>query len=249
MLSVAPLLLLVAGAPVAGTDTVTGPGTDTVKGTIPNGTALMEDDRCYLITAGDREVGKTRQTVREASVDGKAVWDIVIHQRTNDGKFDMRDTFIVAKDTLAPLSLMSERGHAKSSPGWHRIAVRYSGGDIQLRKETAEAIKHTAHTMPDVVWDANLWGLTMAALPLKMGASFVVPTWHYDTGEGKFAFEVIGEDKVATRDGGTIDAWKVQAGAAGGRQVTYFIAKESRAELGYEGQGFRQWEGGDCSDM
>jgi hypothetical protein len=94
-------------------------------------------------------------------------------------------------------------------------------------------------------WDGNLYGITMGALPLKRGGKYRVPSYHYRSGLGEFTFDVIGEKTIVT-PAGRQQAWVIDGFREPGQVARYFIAKKSRAELGYEAIGIIQSLGSRC---
>lgn len=210
-----------------------------------DGTRLHAGTVCYAITAGDRTIGATMQTVT-ASRDGRRpVWDIVVHQRLASGAFDMRDHFVVDRATLRPLRMDSERGRDRGATGWHRVSVSYDAQRIRGSKETARGTTPIDVALPGPVWDGNLWGLTFAALPLRAGGRYTVPVWQYDKGFGSFTARVVGSETVDTPTG-AVAAWIVEAGDDPAQPARYRIAKTSRQELGYAAGPGGQRLGGSC---
>nr|WP_315383919.1 hypothetical protein [uncultured Sphingomonas sp.] len=202
---------------------------------VPDGSRLREGSACYALTRADKPIGQTWQRVRAAMDGSTPVWDIIVHQRVGDGKFDMRDHFVLRRSDLRPLRMDSRRN------GVEHVRVRYDGAKIQVaRPDKAE----TQISAPVSVWDGNLWGLTFAALPLADGQTYELPFFQYDKGLGRFTLKVVGSAKV---DG--VDTWLVDADAGDGHAVRYRIGKSPAAELGTETPMFGQRLGGDCSAL
>ncbi|WP_010545574.1 hypothetical protein [Sphingomonas elodea] len=202
---------------------------------VPDGTKLQEGSSCYTLTRGDKPIGQTWQRVRAANEGGVPVWDVIVHQRVGDGRFDMRDHFVLRRADLRPLSMDSRRNGAE------HVRVRYDGSAIETTKAGQTPTRITA---PGAVWDGNLWGLTFAALPLAEGGSYELPYYQYDKGLGRFLLKVVGTAEVAGRA-----AWIVEADAGDGRTVRYQIGKKPAEELGTESPMFGQRLGGDCSAL
>ncbi|WP_313534852.1 hypothetical protein [Sphingomonas sp.] len=202
---------------------------------VPDGSRLREGSACYALTREGKPIGQTWQRVRAATDGGTPVWDIIVHQRVGDGRFDMRDHFVVRRSDLRPLRMDSRRN------GVEHVRVRYNGASIQVtRPDHAD----TQVLAPGAVWDGNLWGLTFAALPLAEGQTYALPFFQYDKGLGRFTLKVVGSAKVDAQD-----AWLVDADAGNGRIVRYLIGKNPAAELGTETPMFGQRLGGDCSAL
>lgn len=202
---------------------------------VPDGSRLREGSACYALTREGKPIGQTWQRVRAATDGGTPVWDIIVHQRVGDGRFDMRDHFVLRRSDLRPLRMDSRRN------GVEHVRVRYNGASIQVtRPDHAD----TQVLAPGAVWDGNLWGLTFAALPLAEGQTYALPFFQYDKGLGRFTLKVVGSAKVDAQD-----AWLVDADAGNGRIVRYLIGKNPAAELGTETPMFGQRLGGDCSAL
>lgn len=198
----------------------------------------MEGDRlhpgttCYAILQGDRTIGTTTQSITATRAKGKPAWDITVHQTLSNGRFDMRDHFIVERTTLLPIAMDSQRSVDRQAPGWHRITLSYGETRITGSKETAAGTSSIDVPLTGPVWDGNLWGLTFAALPLHAGGSYRLPFWQYDKGFGTFTVHVTRKqpgDKVT----GTPGAWLLDAGDDPAHLMRYIIGKHPRREIGY----------------
>jgi hypothetical protein len=209
------------------------------------GTRLHAGATCYAIVVNDKPIGSTLQTVVASRDAGKPVWDIVVHQKVDNGAFDMRDHFIVDRKTLLPIRMDSQRGRERSEKGWHRVSIEYGRHRIHGTMETATGSTPIDVPLTGPTWDGNLWGLTFAALPLKQGGSYAVPFWQYDKGFGTFTARVVGSEEVDTPSGKTA-AWIVEAGADPARLARYRIAKATRQEIGYSAGPNGQRLGGVC---
>lgn len=200
-----------------------------------DGTLLHEGAFCYTIASGSTQVGVTWQSVR-ASVEGdRPAWDVTVHQRLADGSFDLRDTFVLERDTLQPIRMTSFKS------GKQHALVSYSNGVIAtVRPDKPAGTLRAAGR----VWDGNLWGLTFAALPLAEGAHFELPMYQYDKGLFTMTVDVVGTEDVDGRA-----AWVLEADPGNGRKTRYLIAQDNRQELGYSAGPFGQRQGGDCSAL
>jgi hypothetical protein len=82
----------------------------------PDGTLLALGDYCYTITANrdgaEQPIGLTFQSIHRQQVDGIDVLAIVVHQRFSNGKFDMRDSFLLRRSDLRPIRLDTIRDGA-----------------------------------------------------------------------------------------------------------------------------------------
>lgn len=202
---------------------------------------------CYTILRGDKPVGTTSQTVTARTENGRRVWDVVVHQKVAAVGFDMRDHFVLDRNTLLPIRFDSAAGRDASARGYHRIELVYGNGRVRGTRETAEGKTPIDVALASPVWEGNLWGVTFAALPLRAGGTYSLPFWQYDKGMGAFTVRVVGEEKVSTPTG-TVDAWVLEAGADPARLARYQIAKASRQELGYTTGPSGQRLGGTCGE-
>lgn len=202
---------------------------------VPDGLQLQESETCYTITNGDKPLGVTWQQVIQSQSSEIPTWVVVVHQRLNDGAFDLRDEFTLRQSDLAPLYLVSRKA------GKEHVRVDYQGEMIRTLRPDAAPVELPK---PEQVWDGNLWGLTFAALPLAEGAHFTLPYYHYDKGMGQFTLDVVGTEQVEGRA-----AWIVLADSGNGRKVRYAVAQDDRTELGYSAGPFAQRLGGDCSAL
>ena len=212
---------------------------------VPDGTRLVPGEQCFAIEHGNERIGDTTQSIRADVVDGQPVWHIVIHQTLRNGRFSLRDEFVVARDTLRPLTLTSVRGTDSASPTWQRIELRYSPEGVTGTRTTAKETTDIIAPRDSPVWDGNLWGPTFAALPLSAGAEFSLPNWQYDKGAGAFIVRVVGEEIVET-PAGPVAAWALDAGTDPAKLVRYHIAKPGGVELGYAGGDMMQRLALDC---
>lgn len=207
----------------------------------PDGRKLKAVDQCFVIARGGQPMGLTHQTVKAVIANGKPAWDVVVHQRIGDGKFDMRDHFVLARTDLLPISFDNRRN------GEEHVRLSYLKGRItgtRIDKGVAAPIDLAA---PPPVWDGNLWGVTFGALPLKQGARFDLPYYQYDQGLAHFALTVKGSEDVVTPTG-TVAAWQVELPGKNG-VTTLLLAKRDGAELGTRSGPFTTTLGGDCSAM
>ncbi|WP_213978854.1 hypothetical protein [Sphingomonas sp. dw_22] len=200
---------------------------------VVDGALLKPSTACYAIVRGDTVMGATFQKISAVTADGVPAWDIVVHQRIGDGKFDLRDHFVLRRADLTPIAMDSRKS------GVEHVRVAYGKGRAVTTRPGAAPVE-TA--FDGRIWDGNLWGLTFAALPLAQGAHFEMPFYQYDKGLGRFTLDVVGSEQVNGRE-----AWTVEVTTSDQRKVRYQIGKADRAELGYYADGFAQRAGGDCS--
>ncbi|MEQ7873648.1 hypothetical protein ABDK56_06535 [Sphingomonas sp. ASV193] len=211
-----------------------------------DGRRIPTGSTCFAIERSGASIGQTFQRVRRLRFAGQDALDIVVHQRVGRS-FDMRDHFIVARRTLAPILFDSRRGATVDAPGWHRLSLRYSPGRITGSRLDASGRRPIDVALDHAVVDGNLWGITFAALPLRDGAAFTVPTWQYDKGFGTFSVRVVGVEKVTVGTRAE-PAWAVEVRTGDGEVARYLIGQRP-AELGYRAGPMAQRIGGDCSDL
>lgn len=212
---------------------------------VPDGRRLHPYSACYAIMGPSAEgapvIGSTWQSVRRGKMGRRAVWRIVVHQRLANGRFDLRDTFLLDDGTFQPISVATTRNgknHAELSYGDNRVT------GYKLDRQGARVTIDQAHSGP--VWDGNLFGPTFAALPLAVGKSFTLPFYQYDRGVGVFTITVKGSERVTT-PAGRLEAWLLDAGSGLDQRLTYRIGKRDGKELGYSSSQGGQRLGGTCT--
>jgi|SRR4249919_831297 len=204
----------------------------------PQGHRLPEGTWCYAITASKdgatQTIGHTFQSIERITHDGKPALKVVVHQRMG-AKFDMRDTFLLDAATLRPFEVTNVR-FGKT----HVHDVYGDKGVTETRWDDAGKETTTTKPLARPVWEGNLFGVMFAALPLEAGASYAVPYYQYDKGEGTFAIDVTGTRTLDTADGKR-EAIVLKAGPSKDEQIEYFIGAAPRIELAYNGpHGFGQ---------
>jgi len=212
----------------------------------PNGTDLALGDSCYTITAGtdgkEQPIGYVFQSLTSDRLDGDDVLTVVVHQHLLTKKFDMRDRLVLRRADLTPLRLDTDRD---GSPHVH---LDYVPGRVTGWKMVGGAKQPIDVVLEGKVWDGNLWGVTFAALPLKVGANYRLPVYQYDNGKGEFFVTVVGEQKVATPKG-EAKAWVAEVGLKPDERVKYLLGQTPRMELGYAAGPMSQRLGGDCGSL
>ncbi len=111
-----------------------------------DGNQLRAGTQCFALSREGQVLGAVRQTVAAATANGAPVWDIVIHQRLNDGKFDMRDHFVLRPADLSPVSMENQR------LGEEHVRVSYAPGKITTIRKGATPVE-TAVSGP--IWTAT----------------------------------------------------------------------------------------------
>jgi hypothetical protein len=212
----------------------------------PDGALIQPDRACYQIIAptpdGPRPMGVAWQTIERKDRDGRAVLEVVVHQRVMGGRFDMRDLFVLDAATLRPLSLTNTR-HGET-----HVELAYADDRISGEKHEETGVTPVDVPLTGPVWEGNLYGVTIAALPLEPGRTYTVPTYQYDKGLGSFTVSRTGEETVETPDGAR-PALVVEMSAGPGSTLTYLIDAQTRRELGYRSARGSQMLGGDCSEL
>jgi FAD/FMN-containing dehydrogenase len=209
----------------------------------PNGARLHAVDQCFAIERKGQPIGLTRQVVRASRLNGRPVWDIVVHQKADAMHFDLRDHFVLARKDLQPITFDSRKD------GVEDVKLSYANGHVTGHKAGDKGQQEPvdiAFTGP--IWEGNLWGITFGALPLRMGTEFSLPFYQYDQGLGRFTLKATGTESVQT-PAGPVQAWVVDAGTYKSPRVTYLIDKKTGDELGTRAEGFGTRLGGDCSGI
>ena len=208
----------------------------------PDGTKLRPVTQCFAILRDGKEVGSTLQRVTALKVGGRAMWEIVIHQRVAAFNFDMRDHFVVDRRDLRPSWFDSTKS------GKRHIALTYTDGSVTGTRTEADGDTPIRQAFAGPVWEGNLWGIAFGALPLQAGAKFELPNYQYDKGIGRFQLEVTGSEDVET-PAGKVAAWTVRVGDDPAKAVTYLIDQKTGDELGTRAGPFATRLGGDCSGL
>lgn len=213
---------------------------------LPNGSSLALGDSCYTITTQkegkEQPIGYVFQSLKSQKLDGADVLTIIVHQHLLNRKFDMRDSLVLRTADLTPLHLDTDRDGAA------HVHLDYAENRVTGWKIVNGSKQPIDVSFDGPVWDGNLWGVTFAALPLKAGKSYHLPTYQYDSGKGDFFVTVNGQRRVTTPNG-TVDAWVLEAGLKPDELVEYLIGQMPRMELGYIAGPMSQHLGGDCSGL
>ena len=208
----------------------------------PDGTRLRPVDQCFLIERGGQPIGATRQIGRSTVLDGRRVWDVVVHQKADAMHFDLRDHFVLMRRDLRPIAFDSRKN------GVEDVRLTYRNGRVIGRKIGDKGALAIDTPLPGPTWEGNLWGVTFGALPLRPGAKFTLPFFQYDQGLGEFTLSTTGTETVQT-PAGPVRAWVVDAGTDPTHRVTYLIDRKTGEELGTRAMGFETRLGGDCSAL
>ena len=213
---------------------------------IPDGTVLALGEYCYTITANkdgrQQPIGLTFQSVQRQQVNGVDALAIVVHQQLSNGKFDMRDSFLLHRKNLLPISLDTDRD------GVPHVHLAYTTNRVTGWKMVDGKQQPIEITFHGPVWDGNLWGEIFAALPLQAGGTYHLPIYQYDSGQGSFYVNVTGKQKQNTPKG-SVDAWRLQAGLKPTELVEYVVGSNPHLELAYSAGPSSQHLGGDCKDL
>jgi hypothetical protein len=212
----------------------------------PDGKFLEPGQYCYTLTTSQdgatKPIGVTFQSISREEVQGVDALAIVVHQHTFDGKFDMRDRFLLRRDDLRPIRFDNDRN------GVPHVHLDYSDRHISGWKMVGTKKMPIDEELNGPIWDGNLWGVTFAALPLKAGSSFTLPTYQYDSGFGMFFVAVLDQHEESTPSG-RVQAWRIKAGPAKAKQAGYIVSTQPGLEIGYTAGPSSQHLGGNCSDI
>ena len=208
----------------------------------PDGARVHPADQCFVIEVDGKAVGVTHQLVRKMVSRGRPVWDVVVHQKADALKFDMRDHFVLRRSDLLPIAFDSRKD------GADHVRLAYRSGRVTGYKIDEKGRVPIDTQLRGPTWEGNLWGVTFGALPLRAGAQFTLPFFQYDKGVGEFTLKTLGIETVTTPSG-PVEAWAVDAGADAEQRVTYLLDKKTGAELGTRAGKFATRMGGDCSGV
>ena len=213
-----------------------------------DGNRLREGRACYDILLNDEKIGTTVQTIEAVEHGLAPAWKITIHQAVPARSFEMRDEFLVDRDSLLPISLVSQQGEDRNAQGWQLVSVMYEDDRIAGTRETRGGVLPIDVRTSAPVWDGNLWGPLFASLPLEAGADFTIPIWQYDNGFGEFRVEVSGSGPYSTYDG-TEPSWFVEAGTSPERRSRYVFSQASFLELSSGAGPLRQELSQSCASL
>jgi hypothetical protein len=205
----------------------------------PNGALIKNETSCYTTTVQKADkieiVGYTLQSIERSKKGDYEVFKITIHQRMFGGKFDMRDSFILDATDLHAIEFINER------QGKQHVHLNYAKNKISGTRTKADGTTEVIEVpIQGPIWDANLWGVTFAAMPLTKGAQLRLPTFHYDKGIGEFNVNVAGIET---------DIWQLDVGEEGKPKVRYQIGQSPRRELGVKAGPYTSFIGGDCTEL
>lgn len=213
---------------------------------VPDGSVLALGDSCYTITAKqdgkEQPVGLVFQSIQRQEVNGVDALAVIVHQHLSNGKFDMRDSFLLRRNDLRPIRLDTDRNGAP------HVHLDYAAQHISGWRMVNGVKEPIDIALDGPVWDGNLWGVTFAALPLKAGGDYRIPTYQYDSGKGTFLVTVKEGRKIDT-SAGAVDAWVLETGLKADERVEYLVGKNPPRELGYLAGPMSQHMGGDCSGI
>jgi hypothetical protein len=138
----------------------------------------------------------------------------------------MRDSFLLRRSDLRPIRLDTDRNGAP------HVHLNYAAHRI-LGWRMVNGVKESIDIALDgPIWDGNLWGITFAALPLKISGDYRIPTYQYNSGKGAFLITVKEARKIDTPTG-AVDAWVLEAGVKADERVEYLVGKNPPRDLGY----------------
>jgi hypothetical protein len=222
------------------------PTTENGIAAIPDGSVLALGDSCYTITTNkngtEQPIGFVFQSIQRQQVNGVDALAIVVHQHLSSRKFDMRDSFLLRRIDLRPIRLDTDRDGAP------HVHLDYAADRVTGWKMVKGSKESIDLKFDGPVWDGNLWGVTFAALPLKEGGSYQLPTYQYDNGKGNFFVTVTSQQKMSTPKG-VVDAWVLEAGLKPNERVEYLAGKSPHMELGFIAGPMSQHIGGDCTGI
>jgi hypothetical protein len=207
-----------------------------------DGARLQPADRCSELLYNGQLIGVSRTIIKAVDHQGIRAWDIVIHQSVPTRSFDMRDHFVVRADTLRPLAFDNSRS------GVERVRLVYADTSIAGSRSDKGVATPVAVVAPSPVWEGNLYGPLFAALPLREGGDYTIPSYQYDKGIGRFVVKVTGSETIVTPEG-PVEAWTLDIDSGGPFHATYLIAKRDGTELGTRSGPFTSRLGGDCSNL
>lgn len=136
------------------------------------------------------------------------------------------DSFQAARPSLVP-----EWTEMRSITG-DRTSLRFHGTEVtgsQVKSGAALAV--SLHADPPSFY-ANSTDLVLASLPLAEGRRFTVSMVDLERGRYDLELTVAGIDRLIAADGGTCDAWRIEA-TGEAEPSTYWVERRSQTLLGY----------------
>ena len=224
-LSALPLLVLVSAMPCRGqAGAEVGPGSALVRTE-----RLRERTDTFDVLFGPARVRGAVNVLhtRFERDGGREVVVRVEEMRGSAGKVLSRDTFTVARRTLAPVSQ-----HSTSGDGEHTL--RFDG--VRVRGTVREGGGETAVDAKTVApaFYQNSMDLLLGALPLAEGFEAGIVVFRVETrASERVRARVAGVEAVRTGDGGVCRAWKIEVDE-GERAATYWIDEATRTLLAWE---------------
>jgi hypothetical protein len=148
---------------------------------------------------------------------------------TLDGSEVSVDSFAARRPTLVPLFDVQRQRRSTRT-------LNFPPGAVTGKKESGGTRTPVNATLDPPAFYMNTTDLLLASLPLEQGREFRVAMW--DPEHGAYMLRLHAAEALATHtvDGGTCEAWKVQADDRGGPS-TYWVERRTRALLAYEAEG------------
>jgi hypothetical protein len=177
---------------------------------------LLQDGR-------EREVGRLRQDLTPADLDGRAAVLSVQTFETADGV--AVDSAAFERESLRPLR---HRSHNRS----RTMALDFAGSRVTGRVTPVEGPpREVAQQLAAQAFDSNITDLVAASLPLAPGYAARLPLYVYEQGGLVWqTLRVVGSTRLARTDGARAEVWLVEM-RGGETSATYWIARDDRRVL------------------
>ncbi|HEX8246441.1 MAG TPA: hypothetical protein VF541_23250 [Longimicrobium sp.] len=139
------------------------------------------------------------------------------------------DSFSARRPALQPLAdVQRHAGDVRT--------LLFPPGAVTGKKEHGGVRTSVNARLDPPAFYGNTTDLLLASLPLEQGRQFRVAMWHPDRGAYTLVLNPAARATVQTVDGGTCDAWEVEAEEPDGPS-TYWVERQTRTLLAYRAEG------------
>jgi len=148
---------------------------------------------------------------------------------TLEGREVSMDSFAARRPTLVPVFDVQRQRRSTRT-------LSFPPGAVTGKKESGGTRTPVNATLDPPAFYMNTTDLLLASLPLEQRREFRVAMW--DPDHGAYTLRLLAAAALTTHtvDGGTCDAWKVEAEDRDGA-ATYWVERRTRALLAYQAEG------------
>ncbi len=177
---------------------------------------------------------------KDSDTHGAGVFERIQMQTFNDGKSYLSHTSVFDKKTLKPLATVRRSQLSKYPPGFVKaFDLEYRDGKLAgtWEKEGEARAEYPAKPMDQVMFEGDVTGVVIAALPLKLGYKAKLPVMFSQMGTAyTVVARVVGNKDFKTDGGKTVRTWAVetdwhdhasgQVSPGGGSGGTYYVTTD-----------------------